>query len=216
VLRRTAVVPTPMTDLTVGVPPFPCRSCAEPQLHLSPEPDPCPQDAHSGAPPPQQQQQQPPQQVQQVTMQVDQCVGGAEDTALLPSQQAALEGYARLPFDASELFALHQFYFSPPPNPQLAQERQYLESGGSRCRPPQPQPWDPARPPPLLQQQQPQQQQQQQQQQEAQAQAQQRQIQAAFGRVRQDSEDHLPPTKRPCNNVTQTRIAYYPRLKVSA
>jgi hypothetical protein len=30
-----------------------------------------------------------------------------------------------------------------------------------------------------------------------------------------DSEEHLPPCKRQCNNLTTTPITYYPRLKVN-
>ncbi|CAM9864203.1 unnamed protein product [Chrysoparadoxa australica] len=37
---------------------------------------------------------------------------------------SALRGMAVLPFDEAELFCLHQYYFSPPPNPQLQQQQE--------------------------------------------------------------------------------------------
>lgn len=92
---------------------------------------------------------------------------GEASTRLLSSSQAAgLAEIANMPYEASDLWMLHQYYFSPPPNPQMHN--------------PQPQ----------------------------------LQFFPSAGMTTTNSEEHLPPTKRQCNNSTKTRVAYYPRLKV--
>jgi len=89
-------------------------------------------------------------------------------TKLLTQTQAAdLNEIAKMAFEPSDLWMLHQYYFSPVPN--LTNKPNH--------RPPMPS--------------------------------------AGLSTVQRDSEDFLPPTKRPCNNSTKTRVSCYPRLKVS-
>lgn len=97
----------------------------------------------------------------------------------------ALNEIAKRPFDAAELFSLHQYYFSPP-----AVGTQ--PTRGMKQQPPLCHVADPNNAAAAV---------------------------LIMG-TRQpvlrpvDSEEHLPPCKRQCNNLTTTPITYYPRLKV--
>lgn len=98
----------------------------------------------------------------------------------------ALNEIAKRPFDAAELFSLHQYYFSPPA--VGTQPTRLMKQQPPLCHVADPNNAAAA---------------------------------VLIMGTRQpvlrpvDSEEHLPPCKRQCNNLTTTPITYYPRLKVN-
>lgn len=106
--------------------------------------------------------------------------GETPAVSLPPAHLAALTELSKQPYDASELFRLHQFYFSPPPSTSAAnnaaskQQRHQQYQHAAAASP----------------------------------------LSVVRSAPRVDSEEYLQPCKRQCNNLTKTRIAYYPRLKV--